>query len=392
MSSPLGLDPSAVAGDLRSAGLDGWLITDFRGRNPIAKRALGMDRALLTRRWALWLPASGEPVLVVASLEHSSLPDLGVEVRPYQGHDEWRRLLEPIVGGKRVAMEWHPAGEIPHLSAVDGGLLDLVRGWGADVESSGLLAQRHLVLWDGARMASHRRAAAVLTEIAHETFERVRATPPGAVDEAGVQGWVAAAIHERGMAFDHPPIVALDAHAGDPHYSPPETGSAVLGSKFVLLLDLWAGETGPDRAFADITWMARRGPSPPGADEAFTAVLAARDAAVSALEEAWARGQTLPGAEVDDAAMEVLRGAGFAAGVRHRTGHSIGIDSAHGDGANLDGTECRDSRPVEPGLAVTVEPGLYYPAEGFGVRTEIDVAMDPGPVVTTLPQTGWVEV
>jgi len=54
----------------------------------------------------------------------------------------------------------------------------------------------------------------------------------------------------------------------------------------------------------------------------------------------------------------------------------------HGDGANLDDLETHDIRPLVPGLGFSIEPGIYLPEEGLGVRSEIDVFLAPeGPRV-----------
>ena len=44
---------SAIQQALREDGLDGWLLYDFHGSNPIARRVAGLDdsRKLTTRRW-----------------------------------------------------------------------------------------------------------------------------------------------------------------------------------------------------------------------------------------------------------------------------------------------------------------------------------------------------
>ena len=58
----------------------------------------------------------------------------------------------------------------------------------------------------------------------------------------------------------------------------------------------------------------------------------------------------------------------------------------HSNAVNLDGWETHDTRKLIPGVAVTVEPGIYLPGE-FGVRSEIDLFMgDSGPRVTTQMQ------
>ncbi len=389
--SALRINPEAVAADLEAMHVDGWLITDFRGSNPVAAGALDLGASMLTRRWALWLPRSGKPELIINGIEVQSLPKIDVPISTYKGFSQWRDHLRRLVADKQIAVEWYPDGAIPYLSRIDGGLADLLRGMGCKLTSSAHLSQRHLVLWGPARMASHRRAAVALTEIVTATLDRVRASSPGSIDEATVQSWILEAFDSRGMVTDHAPIVGVDGHAGDPHYVPPAVGSSVLGERFVLLVDLWAGFKGPDCAFADITWMARRGPVSAEIEHGFRTVLKARDAGVALMQRAWADGRrAVAGFEVDDAVRAVIEQAGLGEAFIHRTGHSLGIASAHGDGANIDGFEAQDTRPVETGLAVTIEPGVYYST--WGIRSEINVAMDPGPVVTTDPQTDWVEV
>jgi Xaa-Pro aminopeptidase len=59
----------------------------------------------------------------------------------------------------------------------------------------------------------------------------------------------------------------------------------------------------------------------------------------------------------------------------HRTGHNIGT-SVHGNGANMDNLETRDTRQVLPNTLFSVEPGIYLPE--FGVRSEVDVLVHNG--------------
>jgi Xaa-Pro aminopeptidase len=76
--------------------------------------------------------------------------------------------------------------------------------------------------------------------------------------------------------------------------------------------------------------------------------------------------------------------AGYGEYFTHRTGHSLG-QQVHGPGVNCDDFETHDVRRLIPGVAVTVEPGIYLPE--FGVRSEINVYVEPGgPRVTTRTQ------
>ena len=76
--------------------------------------------------------------------------------------------------------------------------------------------------------------------------------------------------------------------------------------------------------------------------------------------------------------------AGYGAAFVHRTGHNIG-ERVHGNGAHLDNLETHDTRPLLPNTCVSVEPGIYLPAENIGLRTEINVLALPGGIEVT----GW---
>ena len=63
----------------------------------------------------------------------------------------------------------------------------------------------------------------------------------------------------------------------------------------------------------------------------------------------------------------------------------VWVGEVHSNAVNLDSWETHDTRQLIPGIAVTIEPGIYIPE--FGVRSEIDVFMsEDGPRVTTQMQ------
>ena len=142
----------------------------------------------------------------------------------------------------------------------------------------------------------------------------------------------------------------------------------------------------------DITWVAYAGREVPArAQQVFDIVKAGRDRAVAYARERMAAGETVYGYEVDDACRKVIADAGFGKYFIHRTGHSIGT-AGHGNGVNIDNLETQDRRRLMPGVGFSVEPGIYLPHEGFGVRLEIDCYVAGNDVeVTTLPlQNEWV--
>ena len=78
----------------------------------------------------------------------------------------------------------------------------------------------------------------------------------------------------------------------------------------------------------------------------------------------------IAGWEVDDAARDYIKQAGYGDYFIHRTGHSIGTE-VHGNGANMDNLEIHDERRILPNSCFSIEPGVYLPE--FGVRSEVNV-------------------
>ena len=382
------LDVRSAQEALREAGLDAWLLADFRGQNAIAAGLAGLDpERKATRRWFWLVPAEGEPTAIVSAVEERVLPAPGRRV-VYRG---WRELeaalAEALAGRRRVAMEVSPRAAVPTVSRVDWGTVELVRSLGVEVVSSGDLLQLFEARWTAAQVALHERAAVGVLAAKDALFawlgERL-----GAVTESQAQRHLLDRLAAAGLETRHPPCVAVDAHAADPHFEPaPGPDDRVVGPGSLVLVDVWGKVAGePAAVYADVTWMAWAGDAPPArVTEVWEVVREARDAAVALLREAAAAGRPLHGHEVDRAARAVVERAGFGERFVHRTGHSLGTE-VHGNGVNLDDLETRDERLLLPGLAVTVEPGIYLPGD-FGVRTEVDVLVEPdGARVTTAAQ------
>ena len=105
---PMGLDIPAVQEALRDDALDGWLLYDFHGSNPIARRIAGLDDAakLTTRRWYYLIPADGAPRGLVHAIERDRLDHLPGDKTRYAGHDELEAGVRQLLSGARVvAME-----------------------------------------------------------------------------------------------------------------------------------------------------------------------------------------------------------------------------------------------------------------------------------------------
>ncbi len=376
----MSLDVSAVQEALREDNLDGWLLYDFHGSNPIARRVTGLNTGakLTTRRWYYLIPSSGEPRALVHTIERDRLNHLPGDKMEYAGHDQHKSGLRSLVNGcASVAMEFSPECAIPYVSRVDAGTVDAIRTLGVDVRSSGDLVQRFEAVWDDAALANHEAASTALYTIKDQAFamvtERIRGG--ATVTEFEVQEAMSAWFKAAGLTSDSRPVVAAQENAGDPHYLPTRERHRIIGPDEVLLLDLWGKVTTPGAVYADITWMGYTGGSVPTRyAEAFTVVRGGRDAAVELVQKAVRDGRSLEGWEVDRVARNNIANAGFGDQFVHRTGHSLG-EEVHGNGVHLDDFETHDNRRLLPGTAVTIEPGIYF--DDYGVRTEINLYVGP---------------
>jgi Xaa-Pro dipeptidase len=365
----------AVQAALIEEGLDGWLLYDFHGSNPIARRLAGIGNGTkTTRRWYYVIPAKGEPKKLVHAIESFNLDHLDGSKTIYSQRDTLASGLKAVLGGmKRIAMEYSPGNNIPYISRVDAGTVEAVRQLGVDVASSGDLVQRFEAIWSDEALQSHRAASDRLYRIKDRTFEFVRESRRAgrALNELDVQRKMTGWFEEEGLITDSPPVVAAQENAGDPHYGPSETKHRAIGDGEVLLLDLWGKLPAPGAVYADITWVGFTAQAVPDRYvQAFTAARDGRDAAVTLVRDAVAQGRVLRGFEVDRACRAVVEKAGFGPQFVHRTGHSLGTE-VHGNGVHMDDFETHDERRLIPGTGFTIEPGVYSAA--FGVRTEINM-------------------
>jgi len=387
-------DVAAVQEALKAEKLDGWLLYDFHGSNPIAARLIGAgDGAkMTTRRWFYLVPAAGDPKGLVHAIERRTLDALPGQKTIYAGRQQLDAELTTLLSGmKRIAMEYSRECAIPYISRIDAGTFELVQRRGIEIESSGDLVQRFEAVWDDHALATHRKASEALYRVKDRAFETIakRLRAGEAMTEFAVQQQMAAWFEEEGLISDSNPVVAAQENAGDPHYLPTARRTRQIQANELVLLDLWAKTKDDPRAvYADITWVGFTGDKVP--DEmvrAFGAIRGARDAAAALVQQS-ARDQTdLRGWQVDRAARSVLQDAGFGERILHRTGHNLGRD-VHGNGVHMDDYESHDDRRLLPGTGFTIEPGLYF--DSFGVRTEINMfygkreALITGPAQTEI--------
>jgi Xaa-Pro aminopeptidase len=362
----------ALQSALGKAGLDGWLLYDFHGLNPVAVGMLELP-GMTTRRFFVYIPRSGPPVAITHAIEQGPWAGWPAEWRK-EKYSSWRALeslLATLVNGKRVAMEYSPGDAVPYLDRVPAGVIEMVRNAGATVVTSADLVSTFYAVWSDEQRASHERASRAVSTIGQQAIRLAgsRADSASPLTEHALQSWIKERFESGGLEMDHGPIVAIGPNAANPHYEPTAASSATIKRGDILLIDLWAREK--NGVFADQTWMGSLGAPSERDTNIWLAVRDARDAAISLVRERLGARKPVRGGEVDDAARAVITKRGYGDYFIHRTGHSIDPRDLHGSGPHLDNLETREERALIPGIGFSIEPGIYL-AGDVGMRSEVN--------------------
>ena len=332
---------------------------------------------MVTRRWFYLIPAKGEPVKLVHKIEAGHLDTLPGSKRLYAGWQELFDSLKLMLATYRdIAMQYSPNNIVFTVSLVDGGTVELLRGLGKNVVSSADLVALFEATWSEEQIKSHFAARDSIDTITAAAFQEIgRRARNGGTKEHEIQQWFMEAFQREGLLTDDPPIVAVNANAGNPHYEPRADHPVPIREGDLVLLDVWGKKNSPGAVYYDITWMGFVGSAPSGRmHEIFEIVRDARDAGVKTVVDAVTSGRRIAGWEVDRATRGHIKKKGYGDYFIHRTGHSIGTD-VHANGANMDDLEIHDERQILPNSCFSVEPGIYLPE--FGVRSEVNVLVRP---------------
>jgi Xaa-Pro aminopeptidase len=386
------MDLQRIQQALRDRRIDGWLLCDFRNRDYLAYRVLGLNfEKVNSRRWYYYIPARGEPKKLVSVVEGKKLDGLPGKKAVYLSWKELHAGLATMLGAKkRIAMQYSPKNNVPYVGMVDAGTVELIKGLGHKVVTSADLVQLFVSVIGEEGYRLHKEAAAVMDRIRAEAFDQIRravAENTGAT-EYDVQQFIMRRFREEGLVTIDPPMVGTNEHPSDPHFDLTAENARAFKPGDTVLIDMWAKKNVPGAIYYDITWVGFIGETAPAKYvDIWNAVKNGRDAAIRFVQDRFAQGKPCYGWEVDDACRAVVKKAGYGKYFLHRTGHSI-TEETHGNGVNIDNLETKDDRQLLPGCCFSIEPGIYF-AGSMAVRTEINMFIrhDGVPEVTGEVQT-----
>jgi Xaa-Pro aminopeptidase len=258
----------------------------------------------------------------------------------------------------------------------------MIRGLGKNIVSSADLVAQFEATWSEEQIKTHFAARDLIDPMTAEAFKEIgRRVRSGGTHEHEIQQWFMEAFKRENMVTDDPPIVAVNANSGNPHYEPSADRPVPIRDGDFVLLDVWAKKNTPGAVYYDITWTGTVGKPPSERQrEIFKVVTEARDIGVKTVQDAIAAGIPIAGWEVDRAVRGHINKAKYGDYFIHRTGHSISTD-VHANGANMDDLEIHDERRILPNSCFSIEPGIYLPE--FGVRSEVNVLVRKGSAEVT---------
>jgi len=279
----------AIQSALRERNIDAWLFYDHHHRDPIAYRVLGLSPTLMvTRRWFYLIPAQGEPSKLVHKIEAGHLDSLPGSKRVYSGWQELFDAMKGLLASHRdIAMQYSPNNLVFTISLVDAGTVDLIRGLGKNVLSSQDLVAQFEATMSDEQIATHFAARDIIDRLTAEAFQEIgRRVRDGGTHEHAIQQWFMDSFASENLVTDDPPIVAVNANSGNPHYEPSAKHPVPIREGDFVLLDVWAKKNTPGAVYYDITWTGVVGQPTARHQEIFKIVSEGRDLGVKTVIDA----------------------------------------------------------------------------------------------------------
>jgi Xaa-Pro dipeptidase len=350
-----------VGGALGEEGFDGLLVAAPANLAYLC----GFRPEPHERLIALFVPREGAARLVCPSLEEETAREaVGERVELVVWRDEEGpavALARALAGvGGRIGIEKRYLS-VSHAELAAAALP------GATLAGCDQLLERLRAVKSEAEIDSIRRAARIVDRVVG--FVAVAARP--GVTEADLAAECAHRLRAEGgesLAFE--PLILAGPRSALPHGRP---GAVPLASGDLLIVDLGVSVEG---YCADITrTLVVEAEPDERQQETFEVVRAAQRAGIEAVRAG------SPARAVDAAARQHIADAGYGPAFVHRTGHGLGLE-VH-EPPYLTATS---EERLEPGMVVTVEPGIYVEGWG-GIRIEDDVVVRDGTaeVLTSAP-------
>ena len=337
---------------LPSSNLDAVILNP----GPTLTHLTGLRFHLMERPVVLMLAKDQVPAIVLPELELQKVASLPYELQVFaypENPSEWEGVFHKAaqslrLDGKRIGVEPRQL-RLLEFRYVRAGAPE------ADYPDASEALSALRLRKDQAEVEAMRRAVKIAQDALEATIPLIKM----GMTEKELSSELVVQLLKHGSEPEMPfaPIVSGGPNSANPHASPTERK---LQAGDLLVVD-WGATY--DGYISDLTRTFAVGE----VDEEYEKIHKVVQAANAAGRAAARPG--VPCAAVDQAAREVIENAGYGQYFTHRTGHGIGMEGheepyMRGDNMQL----------LEPGMAFTVEPGIYLPDRN-GVRIEDNVVI-----------------
>ena len=206
---------------LQNNGVNGWLIADYNQSNPIFEKITDNETSNITRPIWIWITPLSEPLILVHEVDIVHLdPHLNLE--SYGSRTQMIDKLNNYITVKDghiplITMEYSNEFQLPRISKVSAGVIELITSLGAEIISSADLLQYVTETWSNEQFRSHVYAAEKLTEIVSSTFNFIGDNIRWAITEHDVSEHVKGLMERSNLVSTHGPVVAFNKNSSQPH-------------------------------------------------------------------------------------------------------------------------------------------------------------------------------
>ncbi|MHA1596344.1 MAG: M24 family metallopeptidase [Candidatus Asgardarchaeia archaeon] len=363
---------------MRDLDIDGWLVVSSDEREIHSPWILGVN---CYSKHFIFIPRNGDPFVLISNMEAPMVREFsGIKnVIGYENYGDMRDKLSKYlqeIKGSKIALNYvddlyNSGGE--SLNTLTYGDYLSLKGFVKGVEF--VSAKKLLYLLRSKKSREEIENHKVAADIAVKAMKAAIETIAPGVSESEVAAEAESVMRRNGAEIAFKTIVASGKNSADPHHN--TSRDKLIKDGELVIVDLGARYK---MQCSDMTWTVFVGKNPPKkAVKMFEAVLKAKTSAISKIKpgvEAWM---------IDEAARKVIHEYGFTDNeFMHSTGHPLGIE-VHDVGPSFSKRDNRETATIkmEPGMIMTVEPGVYMREFG-GVRLEDDVVVtEDGCEVTT---------
>lgn len=345
-----------IQAQLEVNGLDGILITDEKNQ----RYACGFpftDGAVLVSRGGAWLITDSRYIEAAEKIAGGC-----AKVVMYDGAHGLMEHIKDIIAAQGISRLGAEEDKCSHAE-----FMGYEHALGMKLENAQIILKTLRAAKNAQEIAAMREAQAISEAALEETLHIIR---PGMTEREVAAELVYRMLRHgsEGNSFD--PIVVTGSKTSMPHGVP---GDKVIEDGDFVTMDFGSLKEG---YCSDMTRTVAVGHATDEMKNVYDIVLRAQLAGIAAARAG------IPGRDIDAAARDVIKAAGYGEYFGHGFGHSLGLDIHEWPSANLRGT---DLMPV--GSVVSAEPGIYLPGR-FGVRIEDVMIIEEGgcEVITKAPK------